>query len=49
VSSDGELLASASNDNTVKLLDAGSEAVLQSSNINTIIRALSFSNDGNFF
>lgn len=42
------LLASASNDRTVKLWDAGSGAVCQTLEVDVVVRTLSFSDDGIF-
>jgi WD40 repeat protein len=45
-SPDGKTLASASSDRTIKLWDAGSGAVLQTLEVDSVILKLSFSHDG---
>ncbi|KAF8853978.1 hypothetical protein BDZ45DRAFT_555438, partial [Acephala macrosclerotiorum] len=45
---DGKLLASALDDNTVKLWDAGSRAALQTFELDTVIETLLFSNNKTF-
>jgi len=45
-SPDGKTLTSASHDETVKLWDAGSGAVLQTLNVDAVVETLSFSDDG---
>jgi WD40 repeat protein len=47
-SADSKTLASASSDETVKLWDASSGAELQTLKVDTVVQALSFSDDGTF-
>jgi WD40 repeat protein len=47
-SRDGKVLASGSDDNTVKLWDAGTGAVLQTLEVGVTVWAVSFSKDGTF-